>query len=355
MRAFIAPILPAARWRRRGCDGAAGAVAALAVRRATHADAGRAARCMARVFRDAEADVFGRPDPVTMWLVTYFSWLDMVSQLSRRLETAREGGGIGGTDGGGGGADGGGAEENEGRNDAAGVSKGVSSRDHVLLLAEDEEKAPGVVLACLEMGVVNVPRLFTDGMLSEIDQWGRKIEDAPSSSPQDDKAVLESAGGVDENERAEAQTPTTATEGRDGTVDRAVTNVDLPYIGNLAVAAKYRRSGLASRLVAEAEAIGASWGYSAVCLHVDADSRAATSLYARLGYRCAAREPSWYRRAGRVRRLFLRKDVGVDSPPVSLDDWEAADVAEVSRKMNLLEYFRYCLSDLGTRRKSTGR
>jgi ribosomal protein S18 acetylase RimI-like enzyme len=208
----------------------------------------------------------------------------------------------------------------------------VKRKPHVLLVAEDEEVAPGVILGCLEMGIVNVPRLFTNGMLAEIDQWGRPVCEVPVEKP---------------------EKPETA-EGEDGKPGREDTNVDLPYIGNLAVAAGHRRAGLASRMVAEAEAIGAAWGYSAVCLHVDADSQAATALYARLGYQCAAREPAWYRKAGRVRRLFLRKEVGIDVAPVSVSDWEAADVAEVSRRLTFWEYLRYCVSDFGARRQRRG-
>jgi ribosomal protein S18 acetylase RimI-like enzyme len=267
------------------------------VRRADYRDAEAAARCMSRVFRAEEAARDGGwVDPVTRRLVRWAGWLDMVAQLSRRLEATREGGG-------------------------RGAAVGEAALPHALLVAEDVDAAPGEVVGCIELGVVNVPRLLANGMQDEIGQWGR-----PAARP---------AAGA----------------GAGAPVDRAETNVDLPYIGNLAVAPVFRRRGVASRLVAEAEAVGASWGYSAVCLHVDADSAAAVRLYAGLGYVCSAREPRWHRRVGRVRRLFLRKDVaGWRGDPVDAGEWEADGVAVVSRKMSFVEYLRYCLTDVGGRR-----
>lgn len=259
---------------------------------------------MTRVFRDAEREadaarggvgIFGQ-DFVTRALVRYLSWLDMVAQLSRRLKSTRE--------------------DKEGD-----VTAKKSGDSHVLIVAEDDEKA-GEIVACIEMGVVNVPNLIAKGAMDELEQWGQSREELDKEKVRE---YVDAATLLD---------------------PRAETNVDLPYIGNLAVAQGWRRRGIGRRLVGAAERVAVEWGYPAVCLHVDADSFEATSLYARLGYECTAREPVWSQKVGRVRRLFLRKRLGDAGTAVDMLTWEEG-VAEVGKKMTFLESLRYSFVSIG--------
>ena len=51
------------------------------------------------------------------------------------------------------------------------------------------------------------------------------------------------------------------------------------YICNVAVAPSAQRSGVATRLMAEAEAIAATWGCSKAALHVNMTNTPAVGLY----------------------------------------------------------------------------
>lgn len=183
------------------------------------------------------------------------------------------------------------------------VGRGGGGRGHAVLVAE----AGGEVIGCVEVGLVDVPRLLRGGALDEVRQWEEGREDGA------------------------------------------------PYLGNLAVAAAARRRGVGSRLVQAARELArAEWGKGEVCLHVDAGNEAAKRLYARLGFSCVLREPEWYRRVGREQRMFLRGEAGaarVDAARVAevLRGWDAARTA--ARPMNALEYLRYCWADLGERRR----
>ncbi|KAK9806312.1 hypothetical protein WJX72_009686 [[Myrmecia] bisecta] len=68
----------------------------------------------------------------------------------------------------------------------------------------------------------------------------------------------------------------------------------LAYLSNLAVVATARRSGVARRLLREAERVAfTDWGCRALALHVDPDNTPACALYKNAGYRVAAAEPRW--------------------------------------------------------------
>lgn len=67
----------------------------------------------------------------------------------------------------------------------------------------------------------------------------------------------------------------------------------IAYLSNVAVCPSVRRRGIARRLMAEAEATAAEWGFRAVSLHCDPANAAAWQLYRRLGYRRVALEAPW--------------------------------------------------------------
>ncbi|KNA04130.1 hypothetical protein SOVF_202490 [Spinacia oleracea] len=60
----------------------------------------------------------------------------------------------------------------------------------------------------------------------------------------------------------------------------------IAYISNVAVRQKFRRLGIAKRLVAKAEAQAWSWGCRTVALHCDLNNPGATNLYKSQGFKC---------------------------------------------------------------------
>ncbi|XP_017647350.1 uncharacterized protein LOC108487504 isoform X2 [Gossypium arboreum] len=60
----------------------------------------------------------------------------------------------------------------------------------------------------------------------------------------------------------------------------------IAYISNVAVRERFRRKGIAKRLIAKAEAQAKSWGCRAVALHCDLNNPGATKLYKDQGFRC---------------------------------------------------------------------
>ncbi|KAJ7975065.1 Acyl-CoA N-acyltransferase protein [Quillaja saponaria] len=58
------------------------------------------------------------------------------------------------------------------------------------------------------------------------------------------------------------------------------------YISNVAVREKFRRKGIAKRLIAKAEGQAKSWGCRAVALHCDLKNPGATKLYKGQGFKC---------------------------------------------------------------------
>ncbi|KAL3649744.1 GCN5-related N-acetyltransferase 4, chloroplastic [Castilleja foliolosa] len=60
----------------------------------------------------------------------------------------------------------------------------------------------------------------------------------------------------------------------------------IAYISNVAVRDKFRRKGIAKRLVAEAEAKASNWGCRAIALHCDLKNPGATKLYMNQGFKC---------------------------------------------------------------------
>ncbi|KAH6838178.1 Acyl-CoA N-acyltransferases superfamily protein [Perilla frutescens var. hirtella] len=60
----------------------------------------------------------------------------------------------------------------------------------------------------------------------------------------------------------------------------------IAYISNVAVRDRFRRKGVATRLIAKAEAKAKSWGCRAVALHCDLNNPGATKLYTSRGFKC---------------------------------------------------------------------
>lgn len=60
----------------------------------------------------------------------------------------------------------------------------------------------------------------------------------------------------------------------------------IAYISNVAVREKYRRKGIAKRLIAKAEAQAHGWGCRAISLHCDLNNPGALKLYKGQGFRC---------------------------------------------------------------------
>lgn len=60
----------------------------------------------------------------------------------------------------------------------------------------------------------------------------------------------------------------------------------IAYISNVAVREKFRRKGIAKRLIAKAEAQAKSWGCRAIALHCDLKNPGATKLYKGQGFKC---------------------------------------------------------------------
>ncbi|KAJ0101705.1 hypothetical protein Patl1_06093 [Pistacia atlantica] len=59
----------------------------------------------------------------------------------------------------------------------------------------------------------------------------------------------------------------------------------IAYISNVAVREKFRRKGIAKRLIAKAEAKARSWGCRAIALHCDLNNAGATKLYKGQGFK----------------------------------------------------------------------
>ncbi|WP_242072054.1 GNAT family N-acetyltransferase [Nostoc sp. FACHB-110] len=87
-----------------------------------------------------------------------------------------------------------------------------------------------------------------------------------------------------------------------------------PYLSNLAVAHKYRRHGVASKLLTSCEDICREWGYQDLYLHVLEDNHQARQLYCKLGYRMHKVDYNWNLFFIKSpRQLFLHKHLSVES------------------------------------------
>ncbi|KAG9150257.1 hypothetical protein Leryth_009828 [Lithospermum erythrorhizon] len=60
----------------------------------------------------------------------------------------------------------------------------------------------------------------------------------------------------------------------------------IAYISNVAVRERFRRKGIAKRLMAKAESQARSWGCRAIALHCDNSNPGATKLYTTEGFKC---------------------------------------------------------------------
>ena len=82
-----------------------------------------------------------------------------------------------------------------------------------------------------------------------------------------------------------------------GTVELAVRPVhdghcvfEAPYLSNVAVHPRYRRRGIATQLLLQAEQQAIAWGFRDIYLHVLERNQPAQALYARLGYQLISTE-----------------------------------------------------------------
>ncbi|KAL0298699.1 UNVERIFIED_CONTAM: hypothetical protein Sradi_6529700 [Sesamum radiatum] len=60
----------------------------------------------------------------------------------------------------------------------------------------------------------------------------------------------------------------------------------IAYVSNVAVRERFRRKGIAKRLIAKAEAKAKTWGCRAIALHCDLNNPGATKLYMSQGFKC---------------------------------------------------------------------
>jgi ribosomal protein S18 acetylase RimI-like enzyme len=85
-------------------------------------------------------------------------------------------------------------------------------------------------------------------------------------------------------------------------------NKCFPYLSNLAVHPKYRRYGLASRLLINCEQVSQDWGFQDIYLHVLENNHQARQLYFKLGYRVHKVESHWHTfLLNPSRQIFLHK------------------------------------------------
>lgn len=83
-----------------------------------------------------------------------------------------------------------------------------------------------------------------------------------------------------------------------------------PYLSNLAVSSKYRRRGIAQKLLSVCETIVQERGFQNLYLHVLEDNYKARQLYVKAGYGLKQIEFCWYARLFRYpRRLLLHKQL----------------------------------------------
>lgn len=91
------------------------------------------------------------------------------------------------------------------------------------------------------------------------------------------------------------------------------TGRSFPYLSNLAVHPKYRRHGVASKLLTSCEKFSQEWGFEELYLHVLEDNDQARQLYLKLGYEVYKSESNWnkflFRRA---RQILLQKHLGIE-------------------------------------------
>ncbi|KAL0382671.1 UNVERIFIED_CONTAM: hypothetical protein Scaly_0554400 [Sesamum calycinum] len=59
----------------------------------------------------------------------------------------------------------------------------------------------------------------------------------------------------------------------------------IAYISNVAVRERFRRKGVAKKLIAKAEAKAKSWGCRAIALHCEVNNTGATKLYTSQGFK----------------------------------------------------------------------
>ncbi|MBU7584610.1 MAG: GNAT family N-acetyltransferase [Nostoc sp. TH1S01] len=86
------------------------------------------------------------------------------------------------------------------------------------------------------------------------------------------------------------------------------------YLSNLAVDQKYRRNGVASKLLLNCEKICHEWGFKDLYLHVLEDNHQARQLYFKLGYRMHQVESNWNLfLLPRSRQIFLHKHLQQNS------------------------------------------
>ncbi|ASC73553.1 hypothetical protein XM38_045220 [Halomicronema hongdechloris C2206] len=86
------------------------------------------------------------------------------------------------------------------------------------------------------------------------------------------------------------------------------------YVSNLAVGLRYRRRGIALRLLGACETVARDWGFDHLYLHVMEDNRDAQQLYYKAGFLLQQAESTPLSALGlQPRRLLLSKSLGSSS------------------------------------------
>lgn len=124
----------------------------------------------------------------------------------------------------------------------------------------------------------------------------------------------ENAAASPERDRSVKSAATDCWEEVAGTVEIAVRSSGIigatqyAYISNLAVSQRYRRQGIARKLILSCEPAARDWGFREIYLHVLEDNERARQLYSSSGYRLYRVEPSLGSLLfNRPRRLLLHK------------------------------------------------
>ncbi|MBT9313278.1 GNAT family N-acetyltransferase [Leptothoe kymatousa] len=78
-----------------------------------------------------------------------------------------------------------------------------------------------------------------------------------------------------------------------------------PYIANVAVDYRHRRSGLAQQMLRACEFISQTWGLRHIYLHVSTDNPSAIALYQKVGYQLSGQTLPWRRRQMMSKELLL--------------------------------------------------
>jgi len=85
---------------------------------------------------------------------------------------------------------------------------------------------------------------------------------------------------------------------------------DVPYLGNIAVASEFRRSGVGSRLVRIGIKMAEKWGSDCIYVAVKVANSAAINMYSKIGFTVVFDESKGpFPRPSDVARIFMTRDI----------------------------------------------